>query len=73
MANKSSPVRVLVERLGNMGASHATAYCNINKFEICVLVSMGKSKEVLNNKKGGSYHLFTNFKATLKTTNPNAK
>lgn len=72
MVNKSSPVRVLVVGCGNMGASHATAYHNLREFEICGLVSTGKSKEVLNNKLGGSYPLFNNFKAALKTTDPDA-
>ncbi|RAJ12369.1 Gfo/Idh/MocA family oxidoreductase [Arenibacter echinorum] len=72
MVNKSNPVRVLVVGFGNMGASLVTAYHNLKEFKICGLVSTGKSKEVLNNKLGGSYPLFNNFKAALKTTNPDA-
>ena len=44
-----------------MGASHATAYHNMDGVEICGLVSPGKSKEVLNAKLGGKYTLYNDF------------
>ena len=50
-----SPIRVLVVGCGNMGASHAFAYQLLDGFEICGIVSTGKSKEVLNEKLGGGY------------------
>ncbi|MDA9160749.1 Gfo/Idh/MocA family oxidoreductase, partial [Flavobacteriaceae bacterium] len=45
----SKKISVLVIGCGNMGASHATAYHNHDGFEICGLVSRGKSKDELNN------------------------
>src|SRR5690606_36532723 len=72
MVNKKKPIRVLVVGCGNMGASHATAYHDLEEFEICGLVSTGKSKEVLNNKLGASYPLFNDFKEALKMTDPDA-
>jgi len=68
----SVPVRVLVVGCGNMGASHATAYNALDGFEIVGLVSPGKSKEVLNEKLGGAYHLFDDFEQALETTRPDA-
>ncbi|MCC8426715.1 Gfo/Idh/MocA family protein [Mucilaginibacter sp. UR6-11] len=65
-------LRVLVVGCGNMGASHATAYHNLTGFEICGLVSTGKSKEVLNQKLGGGYPLFNDFYEALEATRPDA-
>jgi predicted dehydrogenase len=65
-------LRVLVVGCGNMGASHATAYHNSPSFEICGLVSPGKSKETLNQKLGGSYALFDEYMAALAETKPDA-
>ena len=55
-----------------MGASHATAYHNLSGFEICGLVSTGKSKEILNQKLGGQYALYTDFYRALEITKPDA-
>ena len=55
----SNKISVLVIGCGNMGASHATAYHNHNGFEICGLVSRGKSKEDLNRSLGSNYPLFS--------------
>lgn len=55
-----------------MGASHALAYHNLEDFQICGLVSTGKSKEILNEKLGGSYPLFSNFEEALEITQPDA-
>lgn len=72
MNNNNKPVKVLVVGCGNMGASHATAYHNIEGFEICGLVSKGKSKEVLNAKLGNRYPLFDNYETALEQTAPDA-
>lgn len=55
-----------------MGSSHAQAYHLSEGFSICGLVSTGKSKEILNEKLGGSYQLFSTFEEALKTTRPDA-
>ncbi len=65
-------LRVLVVGCGNMGASHATAYHQSAAFEICGLVSPGKSKETLNQKLGGSYPLFNEYLSALAETKPDA-
>lgn|SRR5690554_970949 len=65
-------IRILVVGCGNMGASHAIAYHNIEGFEICGLVSRGQSKQVLNDRLGGSYPLFDNYEEALHETNPDA-
>lgn len=65
-------IKVLVVGCGNMGASHATAYHNLPGFEICGLVSTGKSKEVPNQKLGGGYRLFNDFYEALDATKPDA-
>jgi len=72
MAVKTDDVRVLVVGCGNMGSSHAKAYHNLDGFEICGIVSRGKSKEVLNGKLGGGYPLFDDFDAALEKTKPDA-
>ena len=54
----SKKISVLVIGCGNMGASHATAYHNHDGFEICGLVSRGKSKDELNNSLKSNYKLF---------------
>ncbi len=65
-------IKVLVVGCGNMGASHATAYHNIDGFEICGIVSTGNSKVVLNEKLGGGYPLFNDFYEALQATKPDA-
>lgn len=65
-------LRVLVVGCGNMGASHATAYHTLDGFEICGLVSTGNSKEILNEKLGGSYPLFNDYYEALEQTKPDA-
>jgi predicted dehydrogenase len=72
MKNDQRPLRVLVVGCGNMGASHATAYHTLDGFEICGLVSPGKSKEVLNEKLGNKYPLFNEYKSGLDATTPDA-
>ncbi len=72
MKEKTKNVRVLVVGCGNMGTSHATAYHNLGGFEICGIVSLGKSKEILNKALGGGYPLFDNFESALEETRPDA-
>jgi predicted dehydrogenase len=55
-----------------MGTSHAWAYHTLEGFEICGIVSTGKSKEVLNEKLGGGHALFDNFTEALESTRPDA-
>lgn len=72
MSTLISPIRVLVVGCGNMGASHAQAYQLIDGFEICGIVSTGKSKEVLNEKLGGGYALYADYATALAETKPDA-
>lgn len=72
MSNQTNLLRVLVVGCGNMGASHATAYHTMDGFEICGIVSTGKSKEVLNEKLGGGYPLFSSYEEALAATKPDA-
>ncbi|RRB01093.1 Gfo/Idh/MocA family protein [Larkinella rosea] len=72
MSDQLKSLRVLVVGCGNMGSSHATAYHNLEGFDICGIVSTGKSKEILNEKLGGGYPLFSDFDQALATTQPDA-
>jgi len=72
MTNPINNLRVLVVGCGNMGASHATAYHHLDGFEICGLVSTGKSKERLNEKLGGQYTLYNDYDEALEATKPDA-
>jgi predicted dehydrogenase len=72
MTNQQKPLRVLVVGCGNMGSSHATAYHTLDGFDICGLVSTGKTKETLNRKLGGGYPVFSNYEEALSRTNPDA-
>jgi predicted dehydrogenase len=72
MPDKRNILRILVVGCGNMGSSHATAYHHIEGFKICGIVSTGKSKEILNDKLGGQYPLFSDFEKALATTQPDA-
>ena len=72
MENQKKKLRVLVVGCGNMGSSHATAYHTMDEFEICGLVSKGKSKQLLNTKLGNSYALFDDIDEAIKTTRPDA-
>ena len=71
-SEKKDSLRMLIVGCGNMGTSHATSYHAIYGFEICGLVSTGKSKEILNEKLGGGYPLFTDYGEALKITKPDA-
>lgn len=72
MASKVNDVRVLVVGCGNMGGAHAKAYHDLDGFEICGIVSRGKTKEVLNEKLGGGYALFDDYETALEKTRPDA-
>jgi len=72
MSISKNSLRVLVVGCGNMGASHAIAYQLIEGFEICGIVSTGKSKEILNERLGGGYALFSDYAEALATTQPDA-
>lgn len=72
MSLETKNIRVLVVGCGNMGSSHATAYHNLDGFEICGIVSTGNSKFVLNEKLGGNYPLFSNYEEALTQTKPGA-
>jgi predicted dehydrogenase len=72
MSDQSTPLRVLVVGCGNMGSSHAQAYHLLEGFEICGIVSTGKSKEILNEKLGGGFALFSDFEKALEQTKPDA-
>ncbi len=72
MTDRKKLIRVLVVGCGNMGSSHALAYHTIDGFEICGLVSRGKSKEILSEKLGENYPLFNEFGQALAVTKPDA-
>ncbi len=72
MQNSTNLIKILVVGCGNMGASHAQAYQSLVGFEICGIVSIGKSKEILNKKLGGGYPLFSDFETALSVTKPDA-
>lgn len=68
MANK---VKVLVVGLGNMGASHASAYHRNPGFEIVGLMSRSiKSKKIPDELKG--YPLFEDYDEALRAAKPDA-
>ena len=68
----NSSIRILVVGCGNMGASHAKAYHLMPEFQICGLVSIGSSKQKLNDDLGGAYQLFDNYEKALEETKPDA-
>ena len=63
-------MKVLVVGCGNMGKSHALAYEGISEYEICGLVSRGKSKEVLNSELKGDYPLYNDYFQALADSKP---
>ena len=72
MERDKKTIKILVVGCGNMGSSHATAYHQLDGFEICGLVSQGKSKEVLNVKLGNRYPLFNSMEEGMQKTQPDA-
>lgn len=65
-------IRVLVVGCGNMGASHARAYHQLEQFEIVGLVSRGASKHVLNKDLDTDYATFDEYAVALESTRPDA-
>jgi predicted dehydrogenase len=72
MTRSSKTLRILVVGCGNMGSSHATAYHNLEGFQICGLVAKGDSNAILNKKLGGGYELFDDYEVALEKTKPDA-
>jgi predicted dehydrogenase len=72
MGDQKNKLRVLVVGCGNMGSSHAMAYKMMDDVDICGIVSTGKSKELLNEKLGSGYSLFSDYKTALDITNADA-
>ncbi|QDH81452.1 Gfo/Idh/MocA family oxidoreductase [Echinicola soli] len=68
----TSPIKILVVGCGNMGASHALAYHQMDGFEICGLVARGDSKKELNDKLGTDYPLFSSYEKALEKSKPDA-
>lgn len=67
----TNPVRVLAVGLGNMGASHASAYHRNPGYEIVGLVSRTiKSKKIPEELQG--YPLFEDYQGALEETKPDA-
>lgn len=65
-------IRILVVGCGNMGASHAKAYHDLEGFEIVGLVARGDSKNRLNAELGSEYPLFESYESALEQTKPDA-
>ncbi|WP_437921575.1 Gfo/Idh/MocA family protein [Sphingobacterium sp. LRF_L2] len=65
-------IKVLVVGCGNMGASHALAYHQMEGFEIVGLVARGASKDQLNARLGGAYPTFDDYEQGLSQTKPDA-
>ncbi len=65
-------IKILVVGCGNMGASHAQAYHDLEGFEIVGLVSRGNSKDVLNEKLAAQYPLFDDYAEALLISRPDA-
>src|SRR5690554_910399 len=72
MTTSNQPIRILVVGCGNMGASHALAYHQLDGFEIVGLVSRGNSKVKLNEKLGGNYPLYNDYNEALLDAKPDA-
>jgi predicted dehydrogenase len=69
----TAKVRVLVVGCGNMGASHARAYRDLDGFELAGLVSRGpQSRERLAHELGGRVPTFASFEQALAATRPAA-
>lgn len=64
-------LKVLVVGCGNMGASHAKAYHEMEAFEIVGLISRRpESRQRLSDQLGGGIATFGDYAAALKETNP---
>lgn len=65
-------IKILVVGCGNMGASHAQAYHDMEEFEIVGLVSRRDSKVILNRALGADYPLYDDYFSALADTRPDA-
>ncbi|GAA4170359.1 Gfo/Idh/MocA family oxidoreductase [Sphingobacterium ginsenosidimutans] len=65
-------IKILVVGCGNMGASHAKAYHDLDGFKIVGLVARGDSKHKLNTELGADYALFESYEEALLQTKPDA-
>lgn len=65
-------IKVLVVGCGNMGASHARAYHQMEGFEIVGLVSRKYGSREKLSKELGGYPTFGNYESALKQTKPDA-
>ena len=63
-------LNVLIVGCGNMGASHAKAYEQHPGYQICGLVSRGKSKELLNAELQDDYQCFDDYADALAQSKP---
>ncbi len=64
-------VKVLVVGLGNMGASHASAYHRLDGYEIAGLMSRSITSRTLPDELSG-YPLYEDFEQAMKETKPDA-
>ena len=68
----ADPVKILVVGLGNMGASHASAYHRMDGFELVGMMSRSiKSRDNIPEELAG-YPLFEDFDEALAATKPDA-
>ena len=68
----NNKIKILVVGCGNMGASHAQAYHDMEDFEIVGLVSRRDSKVVLNKALGADYPLYDDYDEALAAARPDA-
>lgn len=66
----NTPLRVLVAGCGNMGASHARAYHQLDDFEIVGLISRGAASREKLSKELGGYPTFGDYAEALQATQP---
>jgi predicted dehydrogenase len=67
----TAPVRILVVGVGNMGASHASAYHRMEGFEIVGLCARSIASKALPEELAG-YPMFDNFETALAELKPDA-
>lgn len=68
----NNSIKILVVGCGNMGASHAQAYHEMEDFEIVGLVSRRDSKVALNEALGADYPLYDDYYEALEAARPDA-
>ncbi|MGO1521522.1 MAG: Gfo/Idh/MocA family protein [Sphingobacterium sp.] len=65
-------IKILVVGCGNMGASHAQCYHEMDDFEIVGLVSRRDSKVELNKQLGANYPVYDDYFTALTESRPDA-